>query len=191
MKRTIGYGLLGLVCGGLGRVLNLWSHSQSMDVTAIFMSAIETGVAAVFVGNLVWRITAPKRINSAQEKGQKEGIKITVEDAKNQLMIVAGNFNTLGEGRAIDRLAQLVLQPLQVLQRRLDNKDIIKMLYLDNSEAKKVIPSYILDTLQDLCENRISRNEAKYQVSVAIQLYQRAFVKMEISPQVSKMLFVK
>ena len=52
---------------------------------------------------------------------------ITPEVAKQDLEKVIGTFQTIGPGSEQDRAAQMVLQTIQVLQRKLGSPDVIKM----------------------------------------------------------------
>lgn len=114
---------------------------------------------------------------------------ITVEDAKRDLEKVLRNFWTVGGGTDLDRAAQLVIQPLQVFINRVDKPAILKMLYLDNPAVAELIPQTILDIAAQLCDGKLSQEDARQKINETIQQYREAFQQMGLSPQMSKALF--
>lgn len=117
--------------------------------------------------------------------------KITIEKAIEDLTLAEERFRTLGPGSDMDRLAQMVIQPLQVLQNRLAQPSILKMLYLDNEEAYKLLPGGVIELVQKICDEQISPEEAKNELKEMVDMYRQAFEQMGITPRVSEMLFMK
>jgi hypothetical protein len=117
--------------------------------------------------------------------------KITIEKALEDLKRVAKKFETLGHGSDIDRLAQLVIQPLQVLQNRLEKPVILKMLYLDNKEAVNLLPDGVVELVQQLCNGQISPEDARTELGGMVEMYRQAFDRMGITPQFSRALSMK
>lgn len=120
-------------------------------------------------------------------KGNK--MAITKEQAKKDLETVMKQFGTVGAGSEKDRAAQLVMQTLGVLERRLGNPKIIKMLYLDNLSASKLLPETVYEVAQQYVRGSIDRAEAAKRLQEASRQYEKAFKEMGIKPQGSSMLF--
>ena len=116
---------------------------------------------------------------------------ITKEQAKADLEKVMQQFATLGAGSANDRAAQLVMQTLEVLESRLENPAVIKMLYIDNPEASKLIPQTVYEVAQQYVNGNIDESKARESLQDALRQYGKVFQEMGINPQGSAVLFVK
>ena len=57
--------------------------------------------------------------------------------------------------------AQLVMRILGVLERQLENPTIIKMLYIDNPEASKLIPPTVYEVAQQYISGSINKAQAR------------------------------
>ena len=114
---------------------------------------------------------------------------ITPEIAKQDLEKVLGQFNTIGPGSEQDRAAQLVLQTLGVLQRRLGSPKIIQMLYLDNSEAKDLIPETAQNVASQYVNGQMSQEEASQILTEAMEQYGKVFEEAGIKPSRSDAMF--
>jgi len=118
-------------------------------------------------------------------------MKITKEKAKADLEKVMEQFGTVGAGTENDRAAQLVMQTIGVLERRLGKPQIIKMLYLDNAEASKLLPPTVYEVAQEYVSGTINENEARERLKDASTQYGNVFEEMGISPKGSSMLIHK
>lgn len=116
---------------------------------------------------------------------------ITKEQAKADLEKVMAQFGTIGAGNANDRAAQLVMQTLGVLERRLGNPEMIKMLYIDNPEASKILPQAVYTLAQEYIAGSISHEEAKARLHDASEQYKAVFEDMGIAPKDSFALFAR
>lgn len=116
---------------------------------------------------------------------------ITTEKVKSDISKMLTLFGTFGKGSEQDRSAQLILQSIDVLSRRLDDVVILKMLYLDNSEASKLLPETVLQIATDFIEGKINQTEAKKNLEKIKSIYQEAFQEMWINPVNIDMLNVK
>ncbi|MFA7717490.1 MAG: hypothetical protein WC875_02150 [Candidatus Absconditabacterales bacterium] len=116
---------------------------------------------------------------------------ITTEKVKSDISKMLTLFGTFGKGSEQDRSAQLILQSIDVLSRRLDDVVILKMLYLDNSEASKLLPETVLQIATDFIEGKINQTEAKKNLEKIKSIYQEAFQEMGINPVNIDMLNVK
>jgi len=114
---------------------------------------------------------------------------ITAETAKQDLEKVLGQFKTIGPGTEQDRAAQLVLQTLGVLQRRLGSPQIIKMLYLDNAEARILIPETVYTVASQYVGGQMTRQDAEQTLIDAIRQYEQVFAEAGIKPARSATLF--
>jgi hypothetical protein len=103
---------------------------------------------------------------------------ITTEKVKSDISKMLTLFGTFGKGSEQDRSAQLILQSIDVLSRRLDDVVILKMLYLDNSEASKLLPETVLQIATDFIEGKINQTEAKKNLEKIKSIYQEAFQEM-------------
>jgi hypothetical protein len=116
---------------------------------------------------------------------------ITKDQAKADLEKVMSQFGTVGAGSENDRAAQLVMQTLGVLERRLGNPAVIKMLYIDNPEASKLIPPTAYEVAQQYIGGTIDEAQARARLQDASRQYGEVFQEMGIKPQNSTVLFGK
>ena len=116
---------------------------------------------------------------------------ITRDQAKADLEKVMEQFGTVGAGSENDRAAQLVMQTLGVLERRLGNPTVIKMLYIDNPEASKLIPPTAYEVAQQYIGGSIDETQARERLQDASRQYGEVFQEMGIKPQGSVALFGK
>ncbi|MDD5191508.1 MAG: hypothetical protein PHH54_02560 [Candidatus Nanoarchaeia archaeon] len=100
-------------------------------------------------------------------------------------------FETLGPGTELDRAAQLVMQPIGVLERRVGKKDMIKMLYFDIQDSSKILPPSVYDVAKNYVDGNIDENTARERLNEVEKQYAEVFREMGISPQVSAALFGK
>lgn len=116
---------------------------------------------------------------------------ITKEQAKIDLEKVMAQFGTFGAGTELDRAAQLVMQPIGVLERRLGKIEMIKMLYFDMQDSSKMLPLSVYDVAQRYVAGSIDENTARAELQDIEGQYGQVFQEMGLSPQVSKVLFGK
>jgi len=114
---------------------------------------------------------------------------ITKEKAKAELEKVMTQFGTLGPGSDLDRAAQLVMQTFGVLERRLGKRDAIKMLYVDNPQASKLLPETVYEIALQYTNGNMNELEAREKLQDASRQYGDVFKEMGISPQLSEALF--
>jgi hypothetical protein len=114
---------------------------------------------------------------------------ITKDQAKADLEKVMSQFETVGAGTENDRAAQLVMQTLGVLERRLGNPTVIQMLYIDNPEASKLLPPTVYEVAQQYIAGTINEAQAREQLQDASRQYDEVFQEMGIKPQGSAALF--
>ena len=114
---------------------------------------------------------------------------ITKEQAKADLKKFMQKYSTAGAGSENDRAAQLVTQTLGVLERRLGNPNVIKMLYIDNPEASKLIPQTVYEVAQQYISGEINEAQARESLQDASRQYEKVFQEMGINPQESNALF--
>lgn len=114
---------------------------------------------------------------------------ITKDQAKADLEKVMQQFGTVGAGTETDRAAQLVMQTLGVLERRLGNLTVIKMLYIDNSKASKLIPPTAYEVVQQYISGKINEDQARERLQEASRQYGEVFQKMGIKLQGSAAVF--
>ena len=119
----------------------------------------------------------------------KNKMTITKEQAKADLERIMAHFKTLGEGTEIDRAAQLVMQPIGVLERRLAKKDLIKMLYFDMQDSSKTLLPSVYEVARNYVDGQIEEAVARERLQDIQRQYGEVFKEMGISPQVSKTLF--
>ncbi len=117
-------------------------------------------------------------------------MEITQEIAKQDLEKMLGRFSTIGPGSEQDRAAQLILQTLGVLQRRLGSPKIIKMLYLENPDAKNLIPETIYNVAEQYVNGKINQEEATAKLNEASKQYGKVFAEAGLNPSQSKALFM-
>jgi len=116
---------------------------------------------------------------------------ITKEQAKIDLENVMAQFGTVGAGSELDRAAQLVMQPIGVLERRLGNVQAIKMLYFGMQDSSKMLPQGVYNVAQRYASGSIDENTARTELEDIERQYAEVFQEMGLSPQVSKALFGK
>lgn len=116
---------------------------------------------------------------------------ITKEQAKADLERVMGTYGTLGPGSELDRAAQLVMQPIGVLERRLDRKSLIRGIYFDMQDSSKLLPPAVYDVAKEYVEGKIEESVARQRLQEIEVQYEEVFRDMGLSPQVSKALFGK
>lgn len=118
-------------------------------------------------------------------------MEITKEMAEADLEKLQEYLETIGIGSKNDRAAKLVLQTLGVLEGRLDNPKAIKMLYMDNLEAQKIIPQTVYNVAQQYTDGSIDEEQAReYLHDVSIK-YGEVFQDMGITPKKSFALLFK
>ena len=115
---------------------------------------------------------------------------ITKEQAKADLEKVMSQFGTIGAGNENDRAAQLVMQTLRVLERRLGDPTGIKMLYINNPEASTLIPPTAYEVAQQYIGGTIDETQARKRLQDALRQYGEVFQEMGIKPQNSDALFM-
>lgn len=116
---------------------------------------------------------------------------ITKDQAKEDLEKVMQQYGTFGAGSENDRAAQLVMQTLGVLERRLGSPAVIKMLYLDNPEASKLIPPTVYEVAKQYIGGSIDEAKARERLQDASKQYAEVFEEMGIEPQRSTVLVGK
>lgn len=116
---------------------------------------------------------------------------ITKEQAKEDLEKVMQQFGSVGAGSENDRAAQLFMQTLGVLERRLGNPILIQMLYIDNPEASKLIPQTVYEVAQQYIDGNIDEAKARESLRDVSRQYGEVFQEMGITPQGSAALFGK
>ena len=114
---------------------------------------------------------------------------ITPEVARADIEKMLAVFATLGQGNDIDRAAQMVLQSLQVLNRRLDNQGLLKILYLNNPNTAGMLPRVATDTVTKLCSGEITPDKAREIIDGSITLYVGVFEAMGVKPATISVLF--
>jgi len=114
---------------------------------------------------------------------------ITRDQAKADLEKVMQQLETVGAGTENDRAAQLVMQILGVLERQLGDPVVIKMLYIDNPEASKLIPLTAYKVAEQYAGGTIDEARARKILQDASKQYGEVFQEMGIKPQGSVALF--
>lgn len=114
---------------------------------------------------------------------------ISKEQAKADLERIMVQFKTLGPGSELDRAAQLVMQPIGVLERRLAKRDTIKMLYFEMQDSSKILPPLVYSVAQDYVKGIIDEPLARQKLQEIEIQYLEVFREMGISPQMSGALF--
>jgi len=117
-------------------------------------------------------------------------MKITQEKAKEDLEKVLERFGTVGPGSEMDRAAQMILQMLSVAKNRLD-PELARMIYVDNEEAKKMLPEMVLELMTQYADGKINETEVKKTLSQLEEEYKRAFNQMGYKPQTSYALAIR
>jgi hypothetical protein len=113
---------------------------------------------------------------------------ITPETARADLEKVLGTFTTFGPGTPQERAAQLVLQTMGVLRRRLSSPSVIKMLYIDNPEARTMLPGAVVVVAESYIAGTITQEQASTQLENAEQEYRKVFSSLGYTPQSSRVL---
>ena len=112
----------------------------------------------------------------------KHKMTITQEQARKDLEKILSQFKTIGLGNEADRAAQMVLQTIDVLGNRLENKRIIEMLYLENPEAQKLLPDTVYEVARDYTQGNINAETARKMLNEAKEQYLRIFAEKGIKP---------
>jgi hypothetical protein len=94
--------------------------------------------------------------------------------------MVTGSFTTLGKGTVTDRSAQLVIQSLEVLYRRLEEPSSLNLIYFE-LDGKNHIPSAASKTLEKYVDKEIDLKQAQEELKNTIQQYSETFKKIGIS----------
>ncbi len=115
---------------------------------------------------------------------------ITPETAREDIRKVMMTFDSIGPGNERDRAAQLVLQSVEILMRRLDKPRVLEILYTDE-EAVRLLPESIKQVVQDLIKGEITPDAASERLAKILQLYREVFKEMGFIPQVSQALLFK
>ena len=110
-------------------------------------------------------------------------MEITQEQAKKDLENIMQEFSTVGTGSEKSRAAQLILQTLGVLGRRLDKPGAIKMLYLENPEASKILPPTVREIASRYVNGDLTQEQAREDLQSASAQYEKVFKDMGISPE--------
>lgn len=116
-------------------------------------------------------------------------MEVTKEQAKSDLEKMMMNVNTVGDGTAVDRAAQLVIQTMEVLESRLPKRDTIKALYFEMYDSSKSLPPLVYQVAKDYADNNISEKDAGERLQKIKEQYKEVFHEMGISPEISKVLF--
>lgn len=116
---------------------------------------------------------------------------ITKEQAREDLEKVMAKFSTIGSGEDIDRAAQLVMQTVGVLERRLGKRDTIKMLYFGIQDSSKLLPHSVYEVAKSYVDGTIDENTARQRLQEVQRQYKEVFQEMGITPQTSAALFGK
>ena len=110
---------------------------------------------------------------------------ITREQAKVDLEKVMTQFGTLGPGSDLDRAAQLVMQPIGVLERRLGKREIIKMLYFEMQDSSKILPQSVYAVVKEYVAGVVDESVARQRLHEIEGQYSEVFREMGLSPKVS------
>jgi hypothetical protein len=116
---------------------------------------------------------------------------ITREQARQDIENVMSQYETLGQGRDVDRAAQLVVQTVEVLERRLGNKGAIKLVYFELQDASKLLPPSVYGVARDYIEGKIEEPVARQRLQEIQKGYKEVFREMGVSPTVSAALFAR
>jgi hypothetical protein len=116
-------------------------------------------------------------------------MEISKEQAKSDLAKIISHFGTLGPGTELDRAAQLVIQPIGVLERRLSKRDTVKMLYFEMQDSSKILPPSVYKVAEEYVNGNINETTARERLQKTQKKYEEVFKEMGISPQISKALF--
>ena len=114
---------------------------------------------------------------------------ITPDVPKQDLEKVLGQFQTICPGSEQDRAAQLVLLTLGVLQRRLGNPLLIKMVFLENPQARGIIPEAAYNVASQYVNGQMTQEEASQTLTEALSQYKKIFQEAGIKPARSYALF--
>jgi len=130
-----------------------------------------------------------KRTDAAARQSASTADEIGIETARKDIERIMGVFDTLGEGSSLDRAAQLVNLSIQVARNRLDRPVVLKLLYIDNPGAEKLLPSVVRETITKLTAGEITREQAEANLDKAAAQYQEAFTKLGVKPSRISVLF--
>ena len=109
-------------------------------------------------------------------------IQVSEDTARQDLDRLQKGFGSSGEGSKNDRAAQQLLNNIEILGRRLENTNIVKMLYLENSDAAQLLPESAITVAQELVDEKLTLAEATGQLNDLIAQYREVFKKMGITP---------
>jgi len=109
-------------------------------------------------------------------------VEITPEIAKKDLEKIMGRISTIGEGSTQDMAAQLILQTVGVLSRRLDDSFTLKLCYLDAEDAKEWIPGIVYDVASKLVAGEINQDRAYELLTEAEKQYTQIFKDAGLDP---------
>ena len=126
-----------------------------------------------------------------QVMSNEKGEGITPEVARSDIEKVLKEMDTVGTGSDLDRAAQMILQTMSVVKNRLDNPEILKILYLDNPGASKLLPDIVLNTVKGVSNGDITPDEAKNIIDQAVPEYIDVFKSLGVTPQSSQAFFSK
>ena len=118
-------------------------------------------------------------------------MEITEKQAKADLDAIMSTFVNMGQGTENDRAAQLIMQSIDVLERRLDNVAMLKLAYIDNPKAAELLPNTVYDVVKQYVDGCIDESTARKHLQDARQQYDLVFDKMSITPKKSTVHFIK
>lgn len=104
---------------------------------------------------------------------------------------ISKKIETMGEGTDVDRLAQLVMQSIYVLQHRLNRPESLKFIYLDNKEAGELLPSRVVEIARAVYNKEMTQEDAGRQLQELVDTLARAFQQLGITPQTFNAIFMK
>ena len=114
-------------------------------------------------------------------------IVITREQAQADLEKVMQQFVKIDEATKNVRAAQLVIQSIGALEKRLGHPTTIKKLY--NQKASETLPQTVYDIAQRYAHGSIDETEAWKMLQEASREYRNVFQEMGISLDTSSLLF--
>lgn len=120
-----------------------------------------------------------------------ETLQVTYKQAKEDIEIIMSQVETLGSGDRKGRAAQIVLQSIEVLERRLGNQKIIKMFYIGNKNTQKFLPRMIYDIVQKYGTGEIKEDIARKNLNIALGEYIKVFKDEGIKTGEIGALFLK
>lgn len=100
-------------------------------------------------------------------------------------------FGSVGDGSYLDRAAQLLSQTFDVLGRRPDQPTILKMLYLENEVALRMLPEAMVCIVRKLCDGTLDVSAARAELHSLKEEYRRCFSELDVRPTRQSILFFK